>query len=272
VTDHAKLRELAEWATPGKWFPETYSDGHRQVCGDHRFVDDDEETYTTIADVHNRSDQEYLVAANPLTIIALIDENDSLRKRLSEALLSAERAREERNREHVRLNAEWMAKCEELRNDAERTDAQIVSAIRKANIALVNGLPEKAVADAFRSATNCEASPSGHPCNLGAGHEGPCGMTEGKQQVAAWIAPVELDHLQKGYRNSAVICRGGGAYTMPLYADSAPITELLREIAALKRHNPNAAYPKRPVTHLTISISTDLAERIDAAMAKKEGA
>jgi hypothetical protein len=31
------------------------------------------------------------------------------------ALLDAERAREERNREHVRLNAEWMAKCEELR-------------------------------------------------------------------------------------------------------------------------------------------------------------
>lgn len=88
--DHAKLRELAEWATPGEWFPETYSDGHRQVCGDKRFVDDDEETYTTIADVHNRSDQEYLVAANPLTIIALLDEID-------------------------RLNAEWMAKCEELR-------------------------------------------------------------------------------------------------------------------------------------------------------------
>jgi hypothetical protein len=43
-----------------------------------------------------------------------------LRKQLAEALLDAERAREERNREHVRLNAEWMAKCEELRKDSER--------------------------------------------------------------------------------------------------------------------------------------------------------
>jgi hypothetical protein len=39
----------------------------------------------------------------------------NLRKSLAEALLAAEKAREERNREHVRLNAEWMAKCEELR-------------------------------------------------------------------------------------------------------------------------------------------------------------
>jgi hypothetical protein len=33
----------------------------------------------------------------------------------TEVLLDAERAREERNREHVRLNSEWMAKCEKLR-------------------------------------------------------------------------------------------------------------------------------------------------------------
>jgi hypothetical protein len=45
------------------------------------------------------------------------------------------------------------------------------------------------------------------------------------QEAVAWIAPVELEHLQKGYRNSAVVCRGGGAYTMPLYAASIPATE-----------------------------------------------
>lgn len=111
--DHAKLRELAEWATPGEWFPETYSDGHRQVCGDQRFVDDDEETYTTIADVHNRSDQEYLVAANPLTIIALLDEIE-------------------------RLNAEWMAKCEELRKDAERWNMNIQLMRRKHSQQAIN--------------------------------------------------------------------------------------------------------------------------------------
>lgn len=43
---------------------------------------------------------------------------EKLRKSRAEALLDAERAREERNREHVRLNAGWMAKCEELRKDA----------------------------------------------------------------------------------------------------------------------------------------------------------
>jgi hypothetical protein len=57
-----------------------------------------------------------------MEVIPLFDEIDSLRKSLSEALLDAERAREERNREHVRLNAEWMAKCEELRKDMARLD------------------------------------------------------------------------------------------------------------------------------------------------------
>jgi hypothetical protein len=47
------------------------------------------------------------------------DEIDTLRRERSEALLSAERAREERNREHVRLNAEWMVKCEELRKERD---------------------------------------------------------------------------------------------------------------------------------------------------------
>jgi hypothetical protein len=45
---------------------------------------------------------------------------ERLRRERAEALLDAERAREERNREHVRLNAEWIAKCEELRKDALR--------------------------------------------------------------------------------------------------------------------------------------------------------
>lgn len=51
---------------------------------------------------------------------ALADRITELEGKLAEALLSAERAREERNREHVRLNAEWMAKCEALRKDAAR--------------------------------------------------------------------------------------------------------------------------------------------------------
>jgi hypothetical protein len=49
----------------------------------------------------------------------LQDRIAELERERADALLDAERAREERNREHVRLNAEWMAKCEELRKERD---------------------------------------------------------------------------------------------------------------------------------------------------------
>jgi hypothetical protein len=78
-----------------------------------------------------------------------IDEISSLRKKLAEALLDAERAREERNREHVRLNAEWMAKCEELRK--AQAFAGIVLGTYRAELGDLDGfwLQEQAQAHAM---------------------------------------------------------------------------------------------------------------------------
>jgi Ead/Ea22-like protein len=112
VTDHAKLRELAKAATPGPWeYREVEGSGavaHPTGWVDAIFPFGAKENVDAI----------FCAAANPAMILALLDEIASLHKSLSEALLDAERAREERNREHVRLNAKWMAKCEELRKDA----------------------------------------------------------------------------------------------------------------------------------------------------------
>jgi hypothetical protein len=93
VTDYAKLREVSEAMNAAVGSPDHCK--FEMLRMDFRNV------------------------TEPDTILALLDEMDSLRKSRAEALLDAERAREERNREHVRLNAEWMAKCEELRKDAQ---------------------------------------------------------------------------------------------------------------------------------------------------------
>jgi hypothetical protein len=66
VTDHAKLRELAEKADGEEW---TASDGIVWFAA------------------------EFAGAANPARVIALLDEIDTLRKSLDEALLDAERYR-----------------------------------------------------------------------------------------------------------------------------------------------------------------------------------
>jgi hypothetical protein len=69
-----QLEALARAATPGPYFPETYSGGQRQVCGDLRPLDEDEDAYTVVADVFTRENHEYQVAANPAAILALIAE------------------------------------------------------------------------------------------------------------------------------------------------------------------------------------------------------
>ena len=78
-----RLRPLAEKATPGEWFPETYSSGHRQVCGDLRPVGDDEDAYTIVADVYKREDHEYLVAVDPQAILTLLDAIEQQSARLT---------------------------------------------------------------------------------------------------------------------------------------------------------------------------------------------
>lgn len=74
------IETLANAATPEDWFPETYSSGHRQVCGNLHPVGEDEDAYTVVADVYKREDHEYLIAAQPKAILALVAEVRSLRE------------------------------------------------------------------------------------------------------------------------------------------------------------------------------------------------
>jgi hypothetical protein len=70
-----ELEKLAKTATPGPWFPQTYSDGHRQICGNERDVSDDEAVYSTISEtVYKREDHEYLCALSPEIALSLIAE------------------------------------------------------------------------------------------------------------------------------------------------------------------------------------------------------
>lgn len=81
MTDHAELRRLAEAATPGEWrtgdgddsLPDCVLSGEFVVCE------------------HAGGDVDYIAAANPKTVLALLDEidrlkaeNEALRKIISE--------------------------------------------------------------------------------------------------------------------------------------------------------------------------------------------
>lgn len=103
--DTAKLRERAEKATPGPWFPETYSDGHRQVCGNLRPIDDDEDAYTVVADVFKREDHEYLVAVDRDTILALLDRIEAAERERDEYRIAADC--------EARFADEWREKAKE---------------------------------------------------------------------------------------------------------------------------------------------------------------
>ncbi|HHM9318341.1 ead/Ea22-like family protein [Pseudomonas aeruginosa] len=69
MTDHAELRRLSEVATPGEWrtgdgddsLPDCVLSGEFVVCE------------------HAGGDVDYIAAANPKTVLALLDENDRLK-------------------------------------------------------------------------------------------------------------------------------------------------------------------------------------------------
>ncbi|MCS7661949.1 ead/Ea22-like family protein [Pseudomonas aeruginosa] len=69
TTDHAELRRLSEVATPGEWrtgdgddsLPDCVLSGEFVVCE------------------HAGGDVDYIAAANPKTVLALLDENDRLK-------------------------------------------------------------------------------------------------------------------------------------------------------------------------------------------------
>jgi hypothetical protein len=80
MIDIDKLEALAKAATLGPYFPQTYNDGSRQVCGNKREGDADNDEWTVVAEVFRKCDQEYQVAANPDAILALITEVRALRE------------------------------------------------------------------------------------------------------------------------------------------------------------------------------------------------
>ena len=68
-------------------------------------------------------------------IDSLLSELEAANQKRKEAVMDAERAREERNREHVKLNAEWIEKTNALRAELEaaavdRRDAERYRALR----------------------------------------------------------------------------------------------------------------------------------------------
>ena len=56
-------------------------------------------------------------------IDSLLSELEASNQKRKEAVMDAERAREERNREHVKLNAEWVEKTAALRAELEAREA-----------------------------------------------------------------------------------------------------------------------------------------------------
>lgn len=97
MTDHAKLRRLAKAATPGEWhavweegddaawanlFPIIQAEGGEIVIGNEGFYSDLDQ---------DKANAQFCAAANPKTLLALLDEIDRL-KAENEALLMGMRA------------------------------------------------------------------------------------------------------------------------------------------------------------------------------------
>ena len=94
MIDTTKLRELAQQATPGPWEVVYCDIGRHEICdgnfnADHEHIgsfvvmaDDDAESPFPIICEH---DAEYIAAANPATVLALMDEIAAMREDLNDA-------------------------------------------------------------------------------------------------------------------------------------------------------------------------------------------
>ncbi|HEJ1456488.1 TPA: ead/Ea22-like family protein [Pseudomonas aeruginosa] len=94
MTNHAELRRLAEAATPGEWrtgdgddsLPDCVLSGEFVVCE------------------HAGGDVDYIAAANPKTVLALLDENDRLKAENEELRGAVEQLAEMLNSIHVPID------------------------------------------------------------------------------------------------------------------------------------------------------------------------
>jgi hypothetical protein len=108
MTDYSALKRLAEAATPGRRSVD--NDVHGEL---HVIVDGlDLATVGVTSDTNPSADADFIAAANPATVLALIGELDRLRGYGEEFASLAERRRE--NCEQLK------AEVEALRKDAER--------------------------------------------------------------------------------------------------------------------------------------------------------
>ncbi|MFW0750132.1 ead/Ea22-like family protein [Pseudomonas aeruginosa] len=87
MTDHSELRRLAKAATPGPWGRDGFYIHTTRKEGGTTYV----ETWNTLAGIARKENAEFVAAANPKTILALLDEIDQL-KAENEALLLGMRA------------------------------------------------------------------------------------------------------------------------------------------------------------------------------------
>ncbi len=80
MTDHATLRRLAENATPGPWHLDSIETGEHALC----FYHDRHDGYASelLADRLTKANAEYLGAVPPETVLALLDENADLARRV----------------------------------------------------------------------------------------------------------------------------------------------------------------------------------------------
>lgn len=103
MIDEQKLRELAEAATPGPWITEDWaskdSDGAINVCGTSVMSPKAVCGIFTVAlEGDETSDVDFIAAANPAAIIALLDELQSLLSERTAWRVSAENAEKDATR------------------------------------------------------------------------------------------------------------------------------------------------------------------------------
>lgn len=143
MTDHAELRRLAKAATPGEWsavweegddtawpnlFPIIQAENGETVIGNEGFYSDLEQ---------DKANAQFCAAANPKTILALLDEIDGLlaqHGRDRAELRALCQARDDARKERDRLKAE----NEALRGALQAVQAEVDGNLRPLTRDLVN--------------------------------------------------------------------------------------------------------------------------------------
>lgn len=74
MTTNKELRELAKKATPGAWGKDGVYVCTTITAGETIYV----QTWNAVAESHEESNAQFIAAANPATILALLDENEAL--------------------------------------------------------------------------------------------------------------------------------------------------------------------------------------------------